>query len=148
MRNNRNTEETQAIAELFFRLKQAWDDGDAAAYGSCFTEEADYVTFQGEHLQGRQAITDVHQALWQGVLKGSKLVGEIKKIRMLTTDFAVFHGVGAVKLRWQKTAPPKRDSINTNVVVKQQGEWKIAAFQNSRISEPGLVQRLFTKFSK
>lgn len=148
MTNNRNTEEIQAIEALFERLKQAWNKGDAGLYGSCFTDEADYVTFQGEHLQGRGAIADVHKALWQGVLKGSKLVGEIKDVRILSEDAAIFHGLGAVKLRWQKAAPKKRDSINTNMLVKQNGEWKIAAFQNSRISGPGLMQRLFTKFGK
>lgn len=141
-------QDRKEIESLFRKLKTAWDQGDEAAYGSCFTEDADYVTFQGEHLQGRKAISDSHKALWNSVLKGSTLEGEIKQIRFLSPETAVFHGLGVVKLRWQKQAPVKRDSINTNVVVKQNGHWVIAAFQNSRISPPGLMQKIFMKFSK
>ncbi|GIP23163.1 SgcJ/EcaC family oxidoreductase [Paenibacillus sp. J22TS3] len=146
--NIRNAHGTGEIESLFERLKLAWDRGDGEAYGVCFTEDADYVTFQGEHLQGRKAIADTHQELWNSVLRGSALEGEIKKIRFITPEIAIFHGLGVVRLRWQKTAPKKRDSINTNIAVKQNGEWKIAAFQNSRISGPGLMQKLFTKLSK
>ncbi|WP_064745757.1 SgcJ/EcaC family oxidoreductase [Paenibacillus sp. UNC451MF] len=134
--------------EIFFeKLKLAWDRGDGEAYGACFTEDADYVTFQGDHLQGRRAIADTHQELWNSVLRGSTLEGEIKKIHFITPELAIFHGLGAVKLKWQKTAPKKRDSINTNVAIKQNGEWKIAAFQNSRISGPSLMQKIFMKVS-
>lgn len=145
---NRNAQGVSEVEQLFEKLKLAWDRGDGEAYGACFTENADYVTFQGEHLQGRKAIADTHQQLWNSVLRGSNLVGEIKKVHFVTPEFAIFHGVGAVKLRWQKTAPMKRDSINTNVAVKQNGEWKIVAFQNSRISGPGLMQKIFMKLCK
>ncbi|HWO52929.1 SgcJ/EcaC family oxidoreductase [Paenibacillus sp. FSL M7-1455] len=143
-----NRNQMKEIESLFEKMKLAWGKGDGEAYGACFTEDADYVTFQGEHLQGRKAIADTHQELWNSVLKGSTLEGEIKKIRFVTPDIAIFHGLGVVKLKWQKTAPKKRDSINTNVAVKQNGEWKIAAFQNSRISGPSLMQKIFTKLSK
>jgi uncharacterized protein (TIGR02246 family) len=136
------------IEQLFHQLSQAWDQGDDEAFGACFTEDADYVTFQGDYLKGRKEIEKVHQQLWNGILRGSTMHGEIKQIRFLTPDVAIFHGVGAVKLRFHKTAPKKRNSINTNVIVKNNGEWKIAAFQNSRISKPGLMQTLFMKLSK
>lgn len=144
----KHAQDIKEIESLFQKLKFAWDRGDGAAYGSCFTEDADYVTFQGEHLQGRKAIAETHQELWNGVLRGSTLQGEIKKVRFISPEMAIFHGLGVVKLRWQKNAPSKRDSINTNVVVNQNGKWIIAAFQNSRISGPGLMQKIFMKLSK
>ncbi|GIP19301.1 hypothetical protein J40TS1_49430 [Paenibacillus montaniterrae] len=144
----KQTQDIKEIESLFQKLKFAWDHGDGTAYGSCFTEDADYVTFQGEHLQGRNAIAETHQELWNGVLRGSTLEGEIKNIRFITPGIAIFHGLGVVKLRWQKSAPSQRDSINTNVVVNQNGKWVIAAFQNSRISKPGLMQKIFMKLSK
>jgi uncharacterized protein (TIGR02246 family) len=140
--------EHTAIYDLFHKLTEAWDSGNGEAYGACFTDDADYVTFQGEHLKGRKEIADVHQELWNGVLRGSSLLGEIKQIRFLTSEVAIFHGLGVVKLRFQKKAPSKRDSINTNVIVKENEEWKIAAFQNGRITKPGLIQKIFMKLSK
>ncbi|MFC0213910.1 SgcJ/EcaC family oxidoreductase [Paenibacillus chartarius] len=144
----KHAQDMDEIEFLFQKLKTAWDQGDGTAYGSCFTEDADYVTFQGEHLMGRKAIAESHQELWRSVLRGSTLDGEIKNIRFISPEMAIFHGLGAVKLRWQKNAPSKRDSINTNVVVKQNGKWMIAAFHNSRISGPSLMQKLFMKLSK
>ncbi|WP_205683888.1 SgcJ/EcaC family oxidoreductase [Brevibacillus migulae] len=144
----RDANDVKEIESLFEKLKSAWDKGDGTAYGSCFTEDADYVTYQGEHLQGSKAIAETHQALWNSVLRGSTLEGEIKNIRFISPDMAIFHGLGVVKLRWQKKAPSRRDSINTNIVVKQNGKWRIAAFQNSRISGPSLLQKIFMKISK
>lgn len=145
--NANQAQDRKEIEQLFEKLKRAWGKGDGEAYGACFSDHADYVTFQGEHLQGRKAIANVHQELWNGVLRGSTLDGEIAKIQFITPELAIFHGLGAVKMRWQKQAPKKRDSINTNVAVKQNGEWRIAAFQNSRISGPGLMQKIFMKMS-
>lgn len=131
----RNEQDVKKIEELLERMATAWDHADTELYGSCFTEEADYITFQGHHLQGKKLIVEIHDKLWSGFLKGSSLVGETKKLTFLTPDVAVTHGLGAVKLQGQETAPKERDSINTCVIVKENDEWKIAAFQNGRIQK-------------
>ena len=61
---------------------------------------------------------------------------------------AIAHAVGAIKLRWQKKVPKNRKSINTNVVVKEKGEWKIAAFHNCRIQTPNFMVKWFMNASK
>lgn len=142
---NRSQDE-KLIRELFEALCTAWNHADGESYGACFSEDADYVTFNGQHLKGRNAIAESHQELFQGVLKGSSLSGEIVNLRFLTPEVAVFQAVGAVKLRWQKKVPESRKSINTNVVVKQNGEWKIASFHNCRIQKPGILMKLFSRF--
>ncbi|WP_314588835.1 SgcJ/EcaC family oxidoreductase [Paenibacillus terrigena] len=136
-------EERMAIHDLFNRLAQAWDAGDGAAYGQCFSEDADYVTFSGEHLKGRQAIDTVHQKLWHGVLRGSKLINQDTdmSLRFITPELAIAHATGVVQLRFHKTPPKARQSINTNVLVKINGEWKVAAFHNCRIKRPNWIQR-------
>jgi hypothetical protein len=37
----------EQLRVLFQRLCQAWTDGDAEAYGACFTADCDYVSFDG-----------------------------------------------------------------------------------------------------
>jgi uncharacterized protein (TIGR02246 family) len=133
------------IRQVFDAMAAAWDKGDAQLFSSYFTEDCDYVTFAGDHLEGRKANADTHAVLLNGILRGSKLKGSIKKVRFLTPDIALVHGVGVVQLRWQKTAPKGRNSINTNVFVRQQGEWKVTAFHNCRIRKPGFFQKLFMK---
>ncbi|MEJ7816094.1 MAG: hypothetical protein WKF53_13045, partial [Rubrobacter sp.] len=45
-----------AIRELFGLLLDDWGRGDGEAYGSRFTEDADYVAFDGTLTTGRREI--------------------------------------------------------------------------------------------
>jgi len=135
----------QAIMQLFAQMSEAWNKGDAESFAACFTDDADYVTFNGSHLKGRREIADVHARLWSGVLRGSLLLGSSQELRFAAPDVALVHAVGAVQLRWQKRPPTRRLSINTNVVLKVNGQWRIAAFHNCRMQQPGWLQRLLVK---
>jgi uncharacterized protein (TIGR02246 family) len=115
-------------------------------FESLFTKDCDYVTFMGQHLKGIDENLEVHQKLagaW--FFRGAELVSDIKQIKFLSADVAVVIAEGAIKFRWQKSVKRDRMSINTNVFVKTDGEWKLASFQNTRIQRPGLMQRLFMK---
>ncbi|HLJ32900.1 MAG TPA: SgcJ/EcaC family oxidoreductase, partial [Ktedonobacteraceae bacterium] len=61
-----------AIRTLLQRLNESW--GDTDAYAALFTEDADYVAFDGSHARGRNEIAEVHRPLFEGILKGSRLV--------------------------------------------------------------------------
>jgi uncharacterized protein (TIGR02246 family) len=50
------TDEAQ-IRVLFEDLLGDWGRGDGEAYGSRFTEDADYVAFDGTHTRGRWDIS-------------------------------------------------------------------------------------------
>lgn len=136
-----NQKDLMAIHALFTKLVDAWNSGDGTAYGDCFTEVADYVTFMGQHLKGRKQIAEVHQWLFNGPLKGSTLVynasSELKP-RFLAAEVAIVHAIGEARLDDPANDPDDRGSINTNVLVKQNGEWKLTAFHNCRIQQiPG-----------
>ena len=61
----------QELKALFQRLCQAWTEGDAAAYGTCFTADCDYVSFDGTRAHGREQVIESHDKLFRGVLFGS-----------------------------------------------------------------------------
>ncbi|MCJ8010417.1 SgcJ/EcaC family oxidoreductase [Paenibacillus sp. KQZ6P-2] len=131
-------EDLKDISALFAKLSEAWNKGDGELYGSCFTEDAEYVTFMGQHLKGRKQIADVHQMLFAGPLKGTVLVSSATtdlQPRFITPDVAVVIAIGEARLAVPAQDSNDRGSINTNVIVKQNGEWKLTAFQNSRIQE-------------
>lgn len=139
-----NSNETE-IQELFDNLKLAWNKGDGELYASFFTEDSDYIAFDGQHLKGKTENANLHNKLFKGFLKGSKLTGKIKSFKFLSNDIAIFYAVGGVQLSFQKSEPKNRLSINTNVAKKENGVWKISSFQNTRIKEPNFFQRLFSK---
>jgi uncharacterized protein (TIGR02246 family) len=139
--------EQHDIQKLFTAIADAWNKGDAGLYASYFTENCDYVTFDGKYLQGREENRKFHENLFNGFLKGSTLHGKVRAIRFLTGEIAIVHQTGAVKLRFHKNVPKNRLSINTNVVVRSEGAWKVTAFHNCRISGDGILLRLIKLFS-
>lgn len=139
-------EEIEAIELLFIQTAKAWNEGNSRRYASFFSEDCDYVTFDGRHVRGNAGNEAFHDKLFTGFLKGSKLVGRIKAIRFINPDVAIVHQTGGVQLRFQKQFPKTRLSINTNVLVREQGIWKISAFHNCRIQKPPFIFRLIDFF--
>lgn len=121
-----------AIRALSGQMHDAWARGDAGAFVAAFTEDADYVVFDGTHLRGRQEIADAHVPLWNGFLKGSTLVGVSSSIQFLGPDVALVHSKGAVLKRHEKKPSKRSLSVQTMVAVRQEGTWRFAAFQNTR----------------
>lgn len=121
------------LTELFERLCQAWTDGDAQAYGACFTADADYVSFDGAWARGRAPVVESHDRLFRGVLTGSAPVGEIEAIRHLGPDVALLHATGSVRVAWRSKLPKRRLSRQTLVAVRAGDGWRFAALQNTRV---------------
>jgi uncharacterized protein (TIGR02246 family) len=131
---------SEEIHHLLAALTDAWNAGDATTYAGLFTEDADYVTFFGHHSEGRRAIEEGHRALFEGPLKGSRLVSpasaaERVKIRPLGPGVVLVVVTGGSAL--PGGAPdPSRDSIMTLTAVTDGGRWRFASFHNTRISAP------------
>ncbi|MFE3001218.1 SgcJ/EcaC family oxidoreductase [Nocardia sp. NPDC059246] len=126
------TDET-TVRALFDRSNQAWADGDAAAYAQVFTPDADYVTWFGARLRGREAIRASHEPLFAKYMKGTRLDGEITGLRFVTPDVAVVHGRGAV-VKGKRRRNRFNTKANVYVAVRRDGEWGFAAFHNTKYS--------------
>ncbi len=135
-----NVADETAIRDLFRELLDAWGRGDGRAYGAYFTEDADYVAFDGSRTRGRPAIAESHQQLFDTWLKGTRLVGQVDGVRFLSSDVALVHATGGTLFPKQRDAKARRPSIQTLVAVKQHGEWRFAAFHNTRIVHRNKLQ--------
>jgi uncharacterized protein (TIGR02246 family) len=122
-----------AVRAVLSGLADAWNAGDATAYARLFTEDADYVTFFGVNIPGRQAIEASHRALFEGPLKGSKLIGggEPPKIRFVRPDVAIVVAGGGSTVSGDEP-DPERTSTLTYVLVRDPDAWRVASFQNTR----------------
>jgi uncharacterized protein (TIGR02246 family) len=123
----------QAITALFERMCDAWTAGDARAYGECFTDDADYVSYDGTRAVGREPMVAAHDQLFRGVLSGSALVGEVESVRYVRPDIAVVHATGSVLMPWRSRLPKRRLSRQTLVAVHTEGGWRFTALQNGRV---------------
>jgi uncharacterized protein (TIGR02246 family) len=129
-----------AVRALFAELLAAWGRGDGAGYGALFTEDAPYVAFDGSVRVGRQAIAEEHQKLFDTWLKGTRLVGTIDTLQFLSPETAVVVATGATLMPGKDR--PARPSIQTLVAIKQNGTWRFAAFQNTRVVKRNALQWL------
>ena len=119
-----------AIRDLFERTNASW--GDADAYAAHFSDAADYIAFDGSRAKGRTAIAAMHRPLFVGILKGSRLTGNITALRFLSPDIALIHSSGGVLRGRQKHLARSALSVQTVVAIKREGRWQFVAFQNTR----------------
>jgi uncharacterized protein (TIGR02246 family) len=147
------TEATESAADeadvraLYRRLMDAWNQGSGAAFAAIFTEDGDLVAFDGTHFKGRQEIAPFHQQLFDKWLKGTRLVGQVTGVRFLSPDVAVMHAVGGTVMRGKRKPAPERHSIQTLVATRQDGDWRLAAFQNTRLRPMGRNLAAFVVWS-
>ena len=134
-----NPADEQAVRELYTELMDGWNCGSGEDFAAVFTEDGDLVAFDGTHFKGREEIAPFHQELFDKWLRGSRLVGKVKDVRFLSPDVALMHAVGSMVMRGKSEPSPERDSIQTLVAVRQEGgeEWRLAAFQNTRVRHMG-----------
>src|SRR5579875_3439452 len=105
--------ERQAILELGHELRDAWNRGDAAGYAALFTDDADFVAWNGTRGRGRRPIEDGHRPLFAGPLAGSRMVMESWSPRFVRPDVAIMVASGAVTLAEQGATGPDHESVQT-----------------------------------
>jgi uncharacterized protein (TIGR02246 family) len=128
-----NSADEMAVRGLYQELMDGWNRGSGGAFAAVFMEDGDLVAFDGTHFKGHKEIAPFHQDLFDKWMKGTRLVGEVKDVRFLSPDVALMHAVGSTVMRGKSEPSPERDSIQTLVATREDGEWRIAAFQNTRV---------------
>ena len=113
------------------RIRDAWDAGDAAIYSRQFTEGATYVIFLGDAILGRAEIERTHVDVFGRWQKGTRMAIDILRLTELSPDVVVVLTAGGIS----KTEPIVRDKFQTYTLVRQDGAWLCAAFQNTEMSE-------------
>jgi uncharacterized protein (TIGR02246 family) len=124
--------EEQEIRKLEMQQQEAWNKHDAKAYANLFTEDGDCVNVVGWWWKGRQQIEEKLAAAYAFVFRESVLTITDVDVKFPVPDGAIAH------VRWSmvgaRTPPgyPKvQQGIQTQTLVKSNGKWLIAAFQNT-----------------
>jgi uncharacterized protein (TIGR02246 family) len=111
----------------------AWTKGDAVAAASVMTDDADWVSGNGEFYEGRAAIEAAHREWLSGPAKGTRHAHPgTPKIRFIRRDVAIVDGdsyAGGLRDEQGNELPPSF-SRYTAVFVKNGDTWKVAAFRS------------------
>lgn len=70
-----------------------------------FTDDADFVAFEGAHLKGREEITLFHQRMFETAVKASRIEGDVKFVRFMSPIVAVMHSFVAYAPGWAIRSP-------------------------------------------
>lgn len=129
------TDDRAEIERLLFTMSDAWNAGDADAFGSVFTEGASFVNVLGMVSHGRPEIVQSHRQLFDHFMKGSRMTDGGKsnrEITFLTGDVAVVVGTGGGTVPAGQEFGPDRESVVSFVALRGQDGWRFAHFQNTR----------------
>jgi uncharacterized protein (TIGR02246 family) len=125
-------EDAAAVESLLQQLMDGWNRGSGAGFATPFADDGQQIAFDGTHFRNRGEIAVFHQQLFERFLKGTRLVGKITDMQKLSPDVILAHAIGGTVMPDETDLAPDRNSVQTLVAVKRSGEWRIAAFHNSR----------------
>lgn len=116
-------------------LTAAWNAADGDAFAAEFTDDADFVNIYAMHAKGRQAIARAHQAIFDGVYRGSRIAFAVMQSRALADGIVLAHIGATLQIPSGPLAGTLR-ALATAVFVREGSSWKISAFHNTREQEP------------
>jgi uncharacterized protein (TIGR02246 family) len=129
--------DTAELNALYRGVLEGWNRGSGEAFAAGWTDDGHQIAFDGTHFASRAEIARFHDELFHTHLKGTRLVGRVTGVLFPAPDVAVLHARGSTIMAGAEEPTPERDSIQTVVAVRRDGEWKIQAFQNTRIRPMG-----------
>ena len=118
-----------AIRQIIRDLESAWNRHDGKAYARPFVEDADYRVVWGFKVEGRHAIAEGHQQIFDNQYHNTQIEMNIEQIRFLRSDVAhveTTNHLHNVELPFEK-------SIAALILMKENDQWRIATFNNAGI---------------
>ena len=121
---------------MVYQLESSWNAGDGDAFAGLFADDADVIHILGGYYSGQETIRAGHRMIFGTIYKGSTIHYSVEKIKFLRPDIAIVFL--RQHLEMGEGAPvDELDARPTIVAESVAGKWRIAAMQNTRISEVG-----------
>ena len=129
-----------AASAMVNRFVDSWNRADGAAYGENYWPEAELVDPTGAIHSGRDAIVQIHVDMWAGPFKGSRVVGTVRRIQKLGSNYMIVDfdvEVSGVR-QLPPGSPPNPNGVLRNhlkhIMEKRKGVWRILSAQNTFIA--------------
>jgi uncharacterized protein (TIGR02246 family) len=113
------------------RLVAAWANNDAQGVADVFTADGILILPGDVYKKGREEVHAFMAAAYAGPFKNSKVTGRPVDVRFVGEDIALLRTHGGILAEGETEISDELAVRSTWVVVKRDGEWKLAAYQNS-----------------
>lgn len=113
------------------RLVAAWTKNDAEGVADVFTEDGTMILPGDVYKKGRGEIRAFMAAAYAGPFKGTGVTGRPVDVRFVSDDVALLRTHGGILAPGETEIAPELAVRSTWVVVKRDGEWQLAGYQNS-----------------
>ena len=120
----------KAIRDLYRRLMDGWNAGDAAAMTADFAEKANIVGYDGTQQDGREAIRK-HLADVFGSHEVAAFVTIVREVREILPGTALLRANAGMVPPGKSKVNPDRNAVQTLIVAQHDGRWKVELFQNT-----------------
>ena len=128
------TTDEQAVQAILQQFEAAWNAYDSVRIAALFAEDATFIHIIGGQLDGRTAIEAAHRLIFNTIYRSSHATLMLRNIRFVRPDVAVVFSQMQVKFK-ENDEHREIQTRPTLIAVKEQANWQIVTFQNTRISE-------------
>jgi len=114
------------------RIRGAWDANDADAFADMFIENGSMLVGDSQ-LMNREEIRTYMSEAFKGGFKGTRWNEDPQEIRLLNDTVAVAVTQGGIVRGGQDAVAPSDQVRALWVIVKRDGDWRVASHQTSPI---------------
>jgi uncharacterized protein (TIGR02246 family) len=125
-----------AIRQLMDDLTEAWNRGDARAYGARYRDDGTFTNVNGTYHLGRDEFDRRHAEVFRGMFKDTKVAMTIKTLRFIAPNVAAVDidtDIAGCQARPPGVAVDPDGTLHScllMVLVKEGGTWWISAYHN------------------
>ncbi|EDY47189.1 SgcJ/EcaC family oxidoreductase [Streptomyces clavuligerus] len=120
----------KAVVSLPGKIVAAWAAHDDQAFAKVFTPDGTMI-LPGVFKKGQEEIGAFMAEGFAGPFKGTRVTGEPLDVRFLSATSALLITRGGVLLEGEEEVAAERAIRATWTAVKDQGRWRLAAYQNT-----------------
>jgi uncharacterized protein (TIGR02246 family) len=133
-----STDEAE-IRAIYRDMLSAWNRRDAAGFARCFSDTGSSIGFDGSAANG-QAEIEAHLAPIFRDHETPVYVEKLRELRMVGADVALLRAVAGMVPAGAKDLNPALNTVQSLIVAKHDGRWRIALLQNTPAAYHGRPQ--------
>ncbi|GAA1073583.1 SgcJ/EcaC family oxidoreductase [Nocardiopsis metallicus] len=113
------------------KLVAAWAENDGDKVADTFVEDGVMILPGDVYKKNREEIRAFMTAAYAGPFKGTGVTGKPVDVRFAADDVALLRTHGGILAPGKTEIDPELAVRSTWVLVRRDGQWKLAAYQNS-----------------